>query len=68
MKRQKLIDRAALLHNLQNELADAARDFTNKERDSTGSRVYVEQARRGLLTASIRYGIACQRYLGGRGE
>lgn len=68
MKRAKLVDRAALLHRQQEELADAARVFAKRDSDSMQGRGQVEDARRDLLNAALRYGTTCKRYLGGRGE
>jgi hypothetical protein len=68
MKRLKLIDRARLLHERQEAVAVAARVFSKAEGDSMAHPAHKESARRDLLQASVEYGTAAKRYLGGRGE
>jgi hypothetical protein len=66
VKRKLLADRAALLNRLQQELTDAARLFAKRDADPAMGRGYVEEARKDLTNAALRYGLACKRYLGGR--
>lgn len=66
MKRQTLAARATFIHEKQEALARAARDFTKEESNDNATNWAKEKARRDLNEAGIAYGLACKRYLGGR--
>lgn len=65
MKRQTLIARAEYLHQKQESLARAAKEFAKYDSEPGNSSMR-EQTRRNLHDAGIAYGLACKRYLGGR--